>query len=306
MRELLRTCLLGVLLVFSAIGTPAGALDLALVVSGKGGAYERFAQSLRASLGAGTHRLYDGGNLEEGVAEDVVRRADLVLAGGFPAAEAMLGRSSRPLMAVLISRSQYRALRRSHPDAPFAAIVLDQPPARQLALVHAVLPERNRLGVLYGPDTRDQEREFVALSGKSGMELLGQQVSTPLELTQALERTLEASDALLALADPLLSTPTAARSILLSSYRYRRPVFAWSRAFVDAGALAAVYSGPGDIARDVVDWLAALPAGRLPEPQMCMPRHFGVALNSQVARALNLRVEDAASVLRRLQVEERP
>jgi hypothetical protein len=39
---------------------------------------------------------------------------------------------------------------------------------------------------------------------------------------------------------------------------------------------------------------------------MRMPRHFGVALNSQVARALNLRVEDAASVLRRLQVEERP
>nr|MBL8457364.1 hypothetical protein [Zoogloeaceae bacterium] len=87
--------------------------------------------------------------------------------------------------------------------------------------------------------------------------------------------------------------------ILLSCYRQRRPVFAYSKAYVDAGALAAVYSSPADIGRDTAEWLSSLDGGvtidALPRPRA--PRQFGVAVNRQVARALSLNVPDEASLL---------
>lgn len=285
---------------------PVHALEVTLVLSHKGGAHALFAEALEANLGIGRHRLLDGGNLEEGLDEAQVARSALILASGAAAVEAALRHTDRPILAVLLSRGQYLGLRRQYPDSALSAIVLDQPVARQVALMLAVLPEGRRFGVLFGPDTTVQESELMAVAAGAGLELIGRRLSTAGELIPALDRTLESVDALLALADPLLSSSTAARAVLLSSYRYRRPVFAHSRAFVDAGALAAVFSTPADVARDVAEWLRELPDGSPTLPVARAPRYFDIAINPQVARALNLRVADAATVLARVRKETQP
>lgn len=296
------TLLIGCLLLVA----PVHALDVSLVLSHKGGVHGHFAEALAANLGTGRHRLLDGGNLDDGLDDAQVARSALILASGAAAVEAVLRRTDGPVLAVLVSRGQYLGLRRQYPDSALSAIVLDQPAARQVALMLAVLPEGRRFGVLFGPDTTVQESEFLAVAAGAGLELIGRRLSTAAELIPALDRTLESVDALLALADPLLSSSTAARAVLLSSYRYRRPVFAHSRAFVDAGALAAVFSTPADVARDVAEWLRELPDGSPTLPVARAPRYFDIAINPQVARALDLRVADAATVLARVRKETQP
>ena len=82
--------------------------------------------------------------------------------------------------------------------------------------------------------------------------------------------------------------------MLLTSYRVQRPLFAYSRAWVEAGALAAVFSTPATAIRDLLDWLDGLDGledvRRLPPPSRA--RHFDLAVNTRVARALNLSVPD--------------
>lgn len=295
-----------ILVLFAACvltSTPAGALEIALVLSQHTGAHALFAAAVRAKLAVTGHRLVDAGNIEEGVDDAGLVSAELILASGYAAAEAMARRGDTPTLAVLLSHSQYAGLRQRYPDARLSAIVLDQPPERQLALICAVLPGSRRLGMLFGPETGNQEADLRVAASLVDLELIAKHLSTAGELMPALQQTLEASDALLVLADPLLNSPAAARAVLLSSYRYRRPVFGYSRAFVEAGALAAVFSGPAEVARDVADWLSDDAVQR---PQMRASRYFDIAINPQVARALNLNVADTRTVLERMRKEIRP
>lgn len=284
-------------ILFSA---PAAALEIALVISHKGGAYGLFAEALAASVAASRHQLTDGGNLDEGIHDAGIDEADLIVTSGFAATEAILKLGNKPVLAALISRAQYVSLRQAYPGEFLSAIVLDQPPARQVALMVAALPESERFGILLGPDTMNLEAKFVAAAAASGRELIVQRLSTVTELLPALDYTLSSGDALLALADPLLTTPVAARSVLLSSYRYGRPVFAHSKAYVDAGALAAVYSTPSHAARDVSDWLNELDGNSMQQAEMREPRRFVVAINAQVARALNIDLADVATIMKRI------
>lgn len=292
------------LLAVCALAPQAAAHEVALVLSQKGGAYAQFADALRTVTASGGHGILDGGNMEDGVDAAVLERAELVIAVGAQAADAMAVHAGRPTLGVLIGRQQFDALRRANPRAPFSAIVLDQPIERHVALIRTVLPQARRVGAVFGPDSSIFQTELAKAAERAGLALGARQVSTQAELLPALERTLESNDTLLALPDPLVSSPGAARSLLLTSYRYRRPVFAYSRAYVEAGALAAVYSSAGDVARDLGDWLNAThgTAWQLLEPRT--PRRFSIAINRQVARVLNLDIADDATVLEQVRLGE--
>lgn len=301
LRRLLLILTIGIL-----FSSPAAALEIALVLSQKGGAHALFAEALAANVAASGHQLTDGGSLDEGMHDARIDQADLIVTSGFAATEAILKLGNKPILAALISRGQYVSLRQAYPGELLSAIVLDQPPARQVALMVAALPDSERFGILLGPDTMALETEFVAAVAESGRELIVQRLSTATELLPALDYTLSFGDALLALADPLLTTSVAARSVLLSSYRYRRPIFAHSRAYVDAGALAAVYSNPGHAARDISDWLNELDGSSIQHAEMREPRRFDVAINAQVARALNIDLVDVATIMKRIRQGVRP
>ncbi|WP_230976734.1 ABC transporter substrate-binding protein [Pseudothauera rhizosphaerae] len=284
----------------------AHAHEVALVLTQKGGAYGTFAEALAAAAG-GRHRIELAGNLEDGVDAAVLERAAVIVAAGAPAMDEIARRGTRPTLGVLVGRSQFDGLRRDLPNARLSAIVLDQPAERHLALVRAILPDAQRVGILFGPASSSLAPAFGDAARSAGLALGGQHISTAGELLPALERLLESSDALLALADPLVSGPTAARTLLLTSYRYRRPVFAYSRAYVEAGALAAVFSTPEDAAREVAAWLDGAPRSGSPQlPDVRAPRGFDIAINRQVARALGLEVPDNAGVLERLRGGNRP
>ena len=79
----------------------------------------------------------------------------------------------------------------------------------------------------------------------------------------------------------------------MSSYRHRKPVVAFSKAFVSAGALAALYTTPAQLGRQTADILLASSSGL---PPASYPTQFAVAINHDVAHALGLNIPDEATV----------
>lgn len=195
-----------------------------------------------------------------------------------------------PTLNVLVPRASYERVvaesGRHRARALFSAIYLDQPLSRQLGLIRQVLPGKRRVAVLLGPDSVFFLPRLRAAVARSNLELLSDEIGAEFELIPALSSLLGGADLLLALPDSVVFTRESARSILLTAYRYQKPMFGFSQAYVSAGALAAVFSTPAQIARQTVEMLRAQPAGRQPLPLPRYPAYFSVSVNRAVARAL--------------------
>lgn len=299
-----RIWLLAGLLLGLVLPARAG-LDVAVVVSQRGGAHAAFAQAFsRAAAGLG-HRVLDAGTPAEGLDDVALARADLIVASGDAALSAALRLHPRPTLAVMIGQARFDALRTAHPGRPLSAFTLDQPAVRQFRLLKAVLPDARRVGVLLGPEWGDRV-DLERAAAASGLDLVARVIGDEAELIRGLEAVLRGSDGLIAVPDALLSTPSAARSILLTSYRFQKPVVAFSRAYVDAGALAAIFTTPEQVAADLIAWLRLQKDESVQLPPPRGPVSFDIAVNRQVARALGLSVADDAELLRLIATGDQP
>ena len=299
-----RIWLLAGLLLGLVLPARAG-LDVAVVVSQRGGAHAAFAQAFsRAAAGLG-HRVLDAGTPAEGLDDVALARADLVVASGDAALSAALRLNPRPTLAAMIGQARFDALRMAHPDRPLSAFTLDQPAERQFRLLKAVLPDARRAGVLLGPERGDRV-DLERAAAASGLDLFVRVIGDEAELIRGLEAVLRDSDSLIAVPDAMLSSPSAARSILLTSYRFQKPIVAFSRAYVDAGALAAIFTTPEQVAADLIAWLRLQKDESVQLPPPHGPASFDIAVNRQVARALGLSVADDAELLRLIATGDQP
>jgi ABC-type uncharacterized transport system substrate-binding protein len=119
-------------------------------------------------------------------------------------------------------------------------------------------------------------------------------------LIPKLSAILESSDALLALPDPFIYSRETAQSILLTSYRYQKPVFGYSQPYVRAGALAGVYSNTKQLAKQAAEIAikSQQEIGGLPPPQA--PKYFSVMINRQVGRSLKIQLTDEESIHKKM------
>ncbi|NOR41719.1 MAG: hypothetical protein GQ572_00165, partial [Gammaproteobacteria bacterium] len=101
------------------------------------------------------------------------------------------------------------------------------------------------------------------------------------------------SDVLLALPDKNIYNSKSVKNILLTSYRHRKPVIAFSRNFVEAGALAAIYSSTEQIAQSASDLVGQyFKSGQRFKQSVNYPLAFDISINRQVFRALDLSIPD--------------
>ena len=107
------------------------------------------------------------------------------------------------------------------------------------------------------------------------------------------------------MADPVVSNRRTVQNLLLTTYRQRVPVFAYSKAYVKAGALAAVYSTPEHIGKQAGELVADIlrkGSWSLPKPQH--PKYFSVEVNREVAKSLGIRVPGTEKLETRLRASE--
>lgn len=278
------------------LALPAAAYDSVVILTGAPSpASNEFVQALRRDLASQNVRISLQG------ANDSTAGNPLIIAVGTQALQQALDAGGRtPVLGVLIPQPTFEQLRAGR-RGQVSAILLDQPWPRQLRLLQKLLPHAGNVGLLLGPTSAKLEPILGKFVRDAGLNPVSATVGTRENLNTALAQVLESSDALLAVPDPLVHSRDTAQTVLLTSYRYQKPVIAYSQAYVSAGALAAVYSSPADIARQAADIVRN--AAALPPPQA--PRYFSVSINHQVARSLGIETPDPET-LKQFLIKEEP
>lgn len=277
----------------------AETLNVLLLLSDSAPPYRQFSAALGKTLAesgvdvAVTEAQADGQFPNGGSA-----KADLVIAVGAKATQLAIAGSDTPLLSIMVPRAGYEALAgkylRKAPAREVSAIYLDQPWDRQLDFIRAALPGHGVVGVLYSPDTP------IALPRlPRGMALNARSVRSTETLFDALEHILSSSDVLLVVPDSEIYSSGNVRNILLTSYRHKVPLIGISQAYVNAGALGAVFSTPEQLAAQAGETIVSFAQSRrLPEPQH--PASFTIALNLQVARSLGIALDTPEAIRERM------
>jgi len=207
-----------------------------------------------------------------------------------------------PLISTFIPRRTYQQILTDYALHPLisskqhTAIYLDQPLPRQIRLARLVAPRATRLATALGPDSQKDLpllQQAVAAQALTLNHTLLREDSNPIKQLQPL---IENSDMFLTLPDRAVFNRTTAKWILYISFRQRVPLIGFSRKYVQAGAIAGVFSGPEQIGRQTAELVNRLKPspGQLPSPQP--PKYFTVETNETAAHSLRLPIP-AADVL---------
>ncbi|GMU46398.1 MAG: hypothetical protein AMXMBFR26_11800 [Porticoccaceae bacterium] len=207
----------------------------------------------------------------------------------------------RVALHLFITRDFWLDRQTRDPDlARQPGLALDQPPEHLVALARTLLPEARTLAVVLGPLAR-RNLEVVQTTA------LGLGFEPAIAVLSARDNPLAVLSPLVADADAILVLPDRAefngplaKWVLQLGFRARVPVLAFSRAYADAGALAAVFTAPDDVGREGAELLANwLDTGHYPQG-IQYPRAYSVATNPAVASALGVEPPAAAVIAQRL------
>jgi putative ABC transport system substrate-binding protein len=221
----------------------------------------------------------------------VAENSELVIALGVKALEATARlKYTTPVLGVFTPMPTFNSLlvKSKRELGNFSAIVLDQPYSRQILLIKNILPEAKKIGVLLGPTSSQYADLIKEVGEESGLSVMEENVYREDDLIPKLKSALETSDALMAVADPLIYNRETAQPILLTSYRHQKPIFGYSQSYVRAGALATVYSSSKQLAKQAAEIAikSQQAPSLLPPPQA--PKYFSILVNYQVARSLQI------------------
>lgn len=254
-------------------------------------AYQRFRQAFEQNLPPDVHL-----EVRTLAQQADIPKSDILVTAGSQASQWAAARWHGAMLATMLSSRSFQQLRTGQPlPHPLSALFLDQPLPRQVALIRAALPSLNRVGVLYTPGEEFVPQPLQQELARQGATLLGIAVQSDDNLATRLEEMLAQSDILLAVPDSRIYNSSTIRNILLGSYRRGVPVIGLSAAYVNAGALCAVYSTPEQQAAQSAGMVSEfLQRGSLPSPRF--PQLYQIALNEEVARSLRLDIRSAEAL----------
>ncbi|HSD39112.1 MAG TPA: ABC transporter substrate binding protein [Rhodocyclaceae bacterium] len=307
LRALLRL-LLTLLVLLTALAGSQGvrAASIAVVLSEARGAYQEFADAMRAEL----RRDPAGHELIVIDSDQAAARnfadVQLVVGVGGKAMEVLASKDFKaPLLLTLIPRSSYEKLPAARrDDHKTTGLFIDQPPARYVDLVRAALPDADRIGMLAGRDSRDNVARLAQVARDRKLRPGVENVSTEGEIYPAIQRLFPDGGVLLATPDTSIFNSQTIPNIILSAYRFRVPVVGFSQGSVKSGALIALFSTPVHLGIQSAEITSKLLGGSpLPAPQY--PRLFSVGINAVVARSLGIELESETIIHDRLERMER-
>ncbi|WP_201218572.1 ABC transporter substrate binding protein [Halochromatium roseum] len=261
-----------------------------LLLSGRHQAYQAVADGLLQGLtrtAAGRRLRVAQQQLPE---SEPSAEAALLVAVGARACERVLEQQAVPILCVFIPEGRFRTLAaRKRADQLLGAIFIDQPIVRQLALARALLPNAKRVGLLAGAQLSQAEvalrRAALALGFRVNLEVS----DGGKDVAPAIRALLQRAELIVAAFEPEVLSVSTARWLLQGAHHRRIPVIGYSAAYVEAGALAAIYSSPESIGEQTAGAVLAWARQRQRwRPPVSYPEQFELSINASVASALGI------------------
>lgn len=288
------------------LGPSLSAAQFALILSSDDPAYREFASSIKSTLPAGAWQLGWEGNVER-FEQSPPSNVDLVITAGITATRAALHKeNSPPVIASLLTRTAFDTIKRD--TAPHrngsSAIYLDQPVTRQLAFINKLLPvsvfENRHIFTLVSDPKSEPLSALRQTASSAGFKLTSAITSGRDSSVSDIEHLISNKEGIfLALPDGVVFARDNIRPFLLTTYRYKIPVIAFSLPFVQAGALAALHTTPAQFGQEIAQTIAKLPTASpstsLPPPRS--PSQYSISINQQVARSFKLTLPSESEVL---------
>lgn len=229
--------------------------------------------------------------------ENMLDKTDIVISLGTGAAETVFRKESKkPHIATLITQSSFDSLVKQYFGSQSVAlkagvspIVLDQPFERKIALAKKLLPKASQVGVMLGAATKAKITNYSQSIIDREMNPQTLVIDANKNPIRQLDPIIKQSDVFIPIADSHLINVTTAKWILQLSYRYRVPVIGYSSNFVDAGALASVYSSAEGVAKQTIELLDAIFKADYIH-SIHQPKYCTVKFNTNVAWYLSLQI----------------
>jgi putative ABC transport system substrate-binding protein len=217
-------------------------------------------------------------------------RYDLIFALGSLATDAVAREiSDTPIVAGLVLRPE--SLKKG---GNITGVSLEFPLELQFSWIQKVIPQARTIGVIYSPEENKKKIEAAAkVAQKMGLKLEAQEVRTPQEVPDALERLSKRAQVLWGVPDTVALTMQMAKPILLFSIRNSIPVIGPSVMWVRAGVLYSLDSDYKDVGAQCGEMVAKILRGTAPgaiPPES--PRSLKYSLNMTTARQMKLSIPD--------------
>lgn len=214
---------------------------------------------------------------------------------------------SAPVLSVLMPKHLATSFQTHYANKKnWSSLVIDQPIERQFHLITAIMGKHKKAGVLLGPYTSDMEKTLKKAASKTKHRIVTEHIKDPALISSSIKSLNTVVDVLLTLPDPVIYNKSTIRGILLSSYRKKLPIIGFSKAYVKAGAIAAVYSKPEQISQQLANISNQfLKTGSFQRP-VYYPDDFSVALNKKLAKSLGIYMKNETSIIKLIKKAERP
>lgn len=169
----------------------------------------------------------------------------------------------------------------------FSAIFREQPIDRKLKAIQDIFPNIKKIGVLINNYDREVLKSLYQETKKRNLDLILTKNKYSHTLIQSLFKTLDQSDILLALPDPNIFNPFTSKGIFVSSFRKGIPVFGYTKSYVDAGAVAAIYSTPNQISKQISEMISKFFKNNKNLPAANSPKYYSLAKNKKILSLLH-------------------
>lgn len=229
-------------------------------------------------------KIKDGDNL------DKIRRKkpDLVFAIGATALKRVRNLNDLPIVYTLAVLSETD--RELPPN--ISGVSMNISPATYLTAIKEVFPGANRIGLLYDPKNAQTYVDEAKRSfSKGGLELTAVSVSGHAGLASTLGDLRSKIDILWMLPDPSVVTPEIVEYLLRFSIQNDLPIFAFSRKYVDMGAVASLDVDPYDMGAQAGELAKTIASGQK-GPIRVSPRKTHLSINIKAAKKMGIKIND--------------
>ena len=289
------------LFLFTSLSGLAGAAEIAILKSSGLPYYEQAVIGFKAGILPATTSVKEynlNGQLAEGRQIAKSLRAsppDLIFAVGLKATlAAKLEIFDQPVVFCMVLNPEAHGL----PASNMVGIAVRPTAETQLAALRSLIPNRNRVGVLYD---EEQSGDFIRQAHRAakhqGFELVAVTVSRQEEIPNAVRALLTKIDALWFIQDQTVVSESAIPFFLESTLDAKVPLFTFSSTLVQQGALGALVLDPWTVGQQAAHIATARLSGQPtstgsiqnPErPQLALnlnsAEHLGLVMSPELIR----------------------
>lgn len=170
-----------------------------------------------------------------------------------------------------------------------AVLYMTQSYCRKIKLIKLINSHWKVISLLNSQDKPVNSKKIQQCANKYGITIYTVNTRSEENMTDHVKDALNHSDVLLALPDKNIYNSHTVKNILLTSYRHRKPVIAFSNNFVNAGALASIHSSVEQISHSASTLIEQyFKLGSQFKKPVNYPQSFDISINRQVFRALEI------------------